>query len=72
MDDAFESFLYFSSRVASIYNHLSRRFRFVTVDAEQSIYDQHRFIRETYLSLQPETPAPYLFEPQSLLSQVDV
>jgi hypothetical protein len=72
IDDPYESFHCFASRVASEYSRLSEVFGFVMVDAELPVYDQHHFIRETYLTL--KTPRPILssFEPQSLLSPVDV
>ncbi len=46
--DPLESYKKFISRVIHEYEQLSVIFEFVTVDAEQSIYDQHRQIRELY------------------------
>ncbi len=45
--DPVESYLSFTSRVLNEYERISREFRFMTVDAERSIYDQHCFIRKT-------------------------
>ncbi len=46
--DPFESYRQFISRVIHEYEQLAVIFEFVTVDAEQSIYDQHRLIRELF------------------------
>ena len=48
LTDPFESYLRFASNVINEYSRLSQEFAFVTVDAERSIYEQHRFIRDTY------------------------
>jgi len=72
IDDPYESFRCFGSRVAFEYSRLSEMFEFVVVDAELPVYDQHHIIRETYLTLKPLRLIPSHFEPQSLLSPVDV
>jgi dTMP kinase len=43
--DPFQSYAHFIGRVIQEYEALAKVFRFVTVDAEQSIFDQHRQIR---------------------------
>ena len=43
--DPFQSYTHFIGRVIQEYEALAKVFRFVTVDAEQSIFDQHRQIR---------------------------
>jgi dTMP kinase len=48
LDDPFESYVQFAPRVMREYLNLHREFGFITVDAEQSIRAQHRFIRQTY------------------------
>jgi dTMP kinase len=50
LEDPYESYLRFAPKVLSEYDRLRREFGFVVVDAGQSIYDQHRFIRETYMN----------------------
>jgi dTMP kinase len=47
LDDPIESFLQFAPKVMREYERLSREFAFVIVDAEASMYEQHRFIRQT-------------------------
>jgi len=48
IEDPFESYTTFISRVIKEYEALAMIFQFVTVDAEQSIYDQHKLIRELF------------------------
>ena len=48
LDDPFESYVQFAPKVMREYANLHRQFGFITVDAEQSIFTQHKFIRETY------------------------
>jgi dTMP kinase len=48
LDDPLESYLRFAPVVMQEYMHLHREFGFIIVDAEQSICQQHRFIRKTY------------------------
>ena len=48
IDDPFESYKQFIGRVIQEYEAQAIVFRFVTIDAEQSIYDQHRQIRELF------------------------
>ena len=43
-----ESYRKFIARVITEYEALARIFRFVKVDAEQSVYEQHRIIRGLY------------------------
>jgi dTMP kinase len=55
--DPNESFLQFGVRVVDEYKKLDRQFGFVIVDAEMSIYAQHRFVRETYMKRLTTVPA---------------
>lgn len=48
LDDPFASYTTFISRVIREYDELAVVFRFVTIDAEQSINEQHRQIRERF------------------------
>lgn len=48
IEDPFQSYEQFISRVIQEYEALAQIFQFVTVDAEQSIYDQHRLIRQLF------------------------
>src|SRR5437867_7272000 len=48
LEHSLESYLHFAPKVIQEYARLDSEFGFITVDARQSIYDQHRFIRETY------------------------
>ena len=52
LDDPLASYTTFISRVIREYEALALVFRFITIDAEQSIHEQHRQIRE--LSQQAE------------------
>jgi dTMP kinase len=74
LDDAYESYLRFGQRVTREYDRLHNQFGFVIVDAEKPIYEQHRFIRETYLRNWTQTAPQPAFEPRldALLSEVDV
>jgi dTMP kinase len=68
--DPLASYLAFAPRVMKEYERLGREFDFVMVDAEKSIYEQHRFIRETFeerLHCSREKPLLHAF-----YSQVDV
>ena len=61
LDDPYESYLRFAPKVLGEYDRLHRQFGFAVVDARQPIYDQHRFIRETYMQrLSNEHPVPEL------------
>ena len=73
LDDAYESYVRFAPKVLSEYEDLHQQFGFILVDAERSMYEQHRFIRETYLEHLTGASEPE-FQPQlnALLSQVDV
>jgi dTMP kinase len=46
--DAYESFLHYVSRVNQEYAALAQIFEMITLDAEQSIYEQHRVIRRQF------------------------
>jgi dTMP kinase len=72
--DPYQSYLCFASRVVAEYERLSREFGFVTVDAERPIYEQHRFIRETYLQrwTMPAPEPTFQSQLHAVLSQVDV
>src|SRR5438128_408140 len=48
LGDPLESYLRFAPAVMQEYTQLHQEFGFIIVDAEQSICEQHRFIRETY------------------------
>jgi dTMP kinase len=48
IDDPLLSYAQFMGRVIHEYEALAQIFQFVTVDAEQSIFDQHRIIRGQY------------------------
>jgi hypothetical protein len=50
MDDPNKSYLHFGPRVVAEYEQLREQFSFIAVDAELPVYDQHRFIRDTYLN----------------------
>jgi dTMP kinase len=50
IDDPLVSYTRFISRVIREYEALAQIFQFVTVDAEQSIFDQHRLIRGLFQS----------------------
>jgi dTMP kinase len=49
LSDAYQSYLEFAPKVLAEYEDLQHQFKFVVVDAHQPIYEQHRFVRETYL-----------------------
>jgi dTMP kinase len=48
IEDPLNSYMTFIGRVIQEYEALAKVFQFVTVDAEQSIFDQHRQIRGLY------------------------
>src|SRR5947199_969014 len=48
IDDPFESYRQFISRVIQEYEALSIIFKFITIDAEAPIYDQHLLIRKLF------------------------
>ena len=48
MENPLESYTQFIGRVIKEYDSLAMIFKFVTVDAEQPIYDQHKLIRDLY------------------------
>lgn len=50
IEDPLQSYTQFIGRVIREYESLALIFQFVKVDAEQSIYDQHRLIRSLYNS----------------------
>jgi dTMP kinase len=53
LDDAVVSYRRFMGRVIKEYDALALIFQFVTIDAEQPIYEQHRRIREFFESGAP-------------------
>jgi len=57
IDDPFESYRQFISRVIQEYEALSIIFKFITIDAEAPIYDQHLLIRKLFRESQ-ERPWP--------------
>jgi dTMP kinase len=62
--DPYQSYLKFASKVLAQYEALHRQFGFVVIDAQQSIYEQHRVIRETYLERLAAVPRGLQFQPQ--------
>ena len=50
ISDPLASYTQFIGRVIKEYEALAQIFQFVTVDAEQSIFEQHRVIRELFES----------------------
>jgi len=48
LDDPFDSYVQFAPRVIHEYTNLHREHGFISVDAQQPIFAQHKFIRETY------------------------
>jgi len=48
IEDPYESYLKFITRVIQEYDALAQIFRMVTVDAEQTIHDQHQRIRQLF------------------------
>jgi dTMP kinase len=74
IEDAYTSYLRFGSQVVSEYNRLSEQFRFIVVDAERPIYEQHQFIRENYLNLCAASVPQGRFEAQlnPIFTEVDV
>jgi dTMP kinase len=48
IEDPFESYRHFISRVIQEYEALSIIFNFITIDAEKPIYDQHLLIRKLF------------------------
>jgi dTMP kinase len=48
IDDPLESFRQFTGRVIEQYDALALIFRFITVDAERSVSEQHRLIRQAF------------------------
>ena len=53
LDDAVTSYRQFMGRVIKEYDALALIFQFMTIDAEQPIYEQHRRIREFFESGKP-------------------
>jgi dTMP kinase len=64
MTDPYQSYLKFAAKVLAQYEALNRQFGFVVIDAQQSIYEQHRIIRETYLERLAVVPRQPQFERQ--------
>jgi dTMP kinase len=48
LEDPFQSYQQFIGRVIQEYEALAKIFQFVTVDAERSIFDQHKLIRQLF------------------------
>ena len=48
INDPFESYRQFISRVIQEYEALAVIFNFITIDAEKPIYDQHLLIRKLF------------------------
>src|SRR5205814_5068611 len=48
INDPFESYRLFISRVIQEYEALAVIFKFITIDAEKPIYDQHLLIRKLF------------------------
>ncbi len=63
LDDPVESYKQFISRTIHEYQQLAVIFEFVTVDAEQSIYDQHKMIRELFEQKRKRSWAEWNIEP---------
>jgi dTMP kinase len=74
MTNGRQSYLRFTPSVVAEYKWLQDQFGFVTVDAELPVYEQHRFIRETYLDRFSRWARETRVEPQlsAFLSEVDV
>ncbi|HEV8131544.1 MAG TPA: dTMP kinase [Acidobacteriota bacterium] len=79
--DPFQSHKQFIGRVIQEYKALALIFQFVTVDAEQSIYDQHQFLRRLFQQSRRRSWAEYNMDalldwlegnPQIAEVQVDV
>lgn len=62
IEDPLQSYTQFISRVITEYENLALIFQFVTVDAEQSIYDQHQLIRRLYQEGQKRSWAEWNLE----------
>ena len=56
LNDPRESYLRFARKVMREYEKLQKQFDFIVVDAHQSIYNQHRLIRNTYLDRSMASP----------------
>jgi len=73
IDDAYQSYLRFMPNVIAGYEELHRQHGFVIVDAERPIYEQHQFIRESYLNRRSTIPsAGYTIPSHPFLATVDV
>ena len=48
LEDPLQSYFQFAPKVMKEYERLGNELGFITVDAEMPIYEQHRFIRESY------------------------
>ena len=69
-EDPVESYLNFAPMVMQEYANLHREFGFILVNAEQSIWEQHQFIRATYE--QYLTTLAGKFQPNPFFASVDV
>jgi dTMP kinase len=65
LQDSMQSYKQFIGRVIQEYEALAKIFHFVTVDAEQSIFDQHRLIRGLHES---SNRRPWETENQEMLA----
>jgi dTMP kinase len=61
LSDPRESYLRFARKVMVEYEKLRKQFDFIVVDAHESIYDQHRLIRTTYLDRSMASPLAQSF-----------
>jgi len=52
IEDPFSSYQQFISRVIQEYEALALIFRFVTIDAEKSIHEQHKMLRQAFLGVE--------------------
>jgi len=74
LGDPFKSFLRFGESVRSEYGKLNNHFGFVNVNASLPIYEQHHFLRDTYVQLfgLPAEESPCPSQLSAFLSEVDV
>jgi len=72
--DALQSYLNFTPSIVAEYKRLHEQFGFAIVDAKLPVYEQHRFIRQTFVESYGDRTSPATVEPQlsAFLSEVDV
>jgi hypothetical protein len=63
LDNPMDSYTQFISRVIREYESLALVFQFVTIDAERSIDEQHREVREHFERVQRRAWADWNIEP---------